>query len=470
MNLLQHVSPLLCCLAIFLSACTTPVDYKEIPIEEPSIDLQEIKERGSLILLTQNTSLSYFIYKGNPIGYDYELIKQFCNHHKINLEVIVLSDLNNMFDDLDSLKGDIIGCNLTITADRKQKVNFTDPLLKTHQVLVQRDENRDSTTWLTTLSDLNGKTIHVHKFSSFYKRLINLKEEQGIDINIVEAEGSTDSETLIAMVANNEIDYTVADENYAKLSNTYFNNLNYDLQISLPQQIAWAVRKSSDSLLVELNKWLSLRSNKKDIAYLHNKYFKFIKTHRKKVKSSYSSLYGDKISIYDETIKREAKKLGWDWRLLASLINKESSFDPDVVSWAGAFGLMQLMPGTGKLYDIDSTQTEHENIVAGVKYLKYLDKYWSKRIENNKERINFVLGSYNAGLGHIEDARLLAQHIGLDKNLWSDNVEAGLRLKSDKRYYKLPFIKNGFCRGKSVIQYVNIITEMSGHYVLIKEK
>ncbi len=433
-------------------------------------DFAEIKQKGTLVLLTENTSFSYFIYKGNPIGYDYEMVKRFCDNHNLALDVKIIDDFNEVFNDLNQKKGDLVAYNLAITPERKKQVKFTNPLFQTHQVLIQRVEKDKNKLEIQSIEDLAGKSIWVHKYSSFYEQLINLEKKFNIDIDIREADGNINTEQLIRQVAQKKIDYTVADENYAKLNKTYYNNIDYGLILSKPQQIAWAVRNSSDSLLQELNLWLSSKKHRKDNLYLQKKYFTFIISHKRKVTSPYSSLSGQKISIYDPIIKREAKKLDWDWRLLAALINKESGFNPDLTSWAGAFGLMQLLPEIAIKYGIDTTQTEEANIIAGVKYLKYLDKYWSKRIENKKERINFVLASYNAGIGHIVDARILTKLIDKNPVLWKDNVAEGLKLKTQKKYYRLPEIKNGYCRGYQVIRYVQDILETAKSYKLIKEK
>jgi len=454
---------------LFSISCTPSKKKEPIKPTATTHDFPEIKKRGTLTLLTENTSFSYFIYKGNPLGYDYEMIKRFCNSHDLNLEVKNVSDFNEIFTNLNEKQGDIIACNLTITPERQNKVNFTIPLIQTHQVLIQRKTTKDSIVWIETIEELENKQIWVHKTSSFYQQLVNLEKKFNMDIDIQEADGNLNAEQLIRMVADGKIDFTIADNNYAELNKSYYSNIDSHVILSKPESIAWAVRKTSDSPLIELNEWLTDKRFHKDNTYLQQKYFKFTRTHRRKVKSKYSSLHGNKISIYDEIIKHEAKKLDWDWRLLAALINKESGFDPDLKSWAGAFGLMQMTPQTAMKYGIDSTQTEEANIIAGVKYLIYLNKYWSKRVENKKERIKFVLASYNAGHGHIEDARIITKLIGKNTVLWNDNVTEGLKLKTQKQYYRLPEVKNGYCRGYQIINYVQDILGTAKSYTLIKE-
>ena len=145
---------------------------------------------------------------------------------------------------------------------------------------------------------------------------------------------------------------------------------------------------------------------------IYNKYFKNPKASYLRATSTYSSLNGEKISPYDELIKQAAAKLNWDWRLLASQIYQESKFDPQAESWAGAIGLMQLLPETASMYGASDVYNPKESIQAGVNYLLWLDKMWAKKVPDPKERIKFVLASFNVGQGHVLDARQLARKYG----------------------------------------------------------
>ncbi|MCB0761519.1 MAG: transporter substrate-binding domain-containing protein [Flavobacteriales bacterium] len=436
-------------------------------------DLPQIRESGKLILLTENTSTSYFLYRGQPVGYDYDLVKAFAKSQGLELEVKVIHDLNKMFDLLRSGEGDIIACNLVVNAERQQIVDFTVPIGETRQVLVQRKpegwrkmrRKQWEDSLIRTIPDLQGKTILAHKYSSFWSRLYDIQHEQGIQIDIREAPGDIDSEELIHLVAEGEIPFTVADENVALLNHTYNASIDVETAISVPQQIAWAVRPNADSLLVALDEWLSSPGNNRLLAYTHTKYFESVKDQKARVQSEFSSLGGNRISMYDEAIKTHSEELDWDWRLLASLVYTESRFDPDARSWAGAFGLMQLMPVTAERFGIDSTMKEEANIQAGVGYLKYLNKFWMPRVEDNSERIQFVLASYNVGHGHVLDAQNLAIELGLDPQKWDDNVELALEYKSQARYYQMDCVKYGYCRGNAASLYVKNVLNQYKHYV-----
>jgi membrane-bound lytic murein transglycosylase F len=181
------------------------------------------------------------------------------------------------------------------------------------------------------------------------------------------------------------------------------------------------------------------------------------------MQSDYSSLGGNKLSPYDDLIKAGAEKLGWDWRLLAAVVYQESKFNPGGESWAGARGLMQLMPETAKRFGASDVNNPKESMKAGVNYLMYLEKYWAKRVPDQQERLKFILASYNAGLSHILDARKLCVKYGKDDAIWED-VEFFLLKKSDPKYYRDPLVKTGYCKCEEPVNYVRFVLERFEEY------
>src|SRR5690606_15531757 len=126
---------------------------------------------------------------------------------------------------------------------------------------------------------------------------------------------------------------------------------------------------------------------------------------------------------------------------------QESQFDPSAESWMGAAGLMQLMPETAAAFGADSILDPQQNLMAGMKYMKSLDKALAKEISNTDERLKFVLAAYNVGLGHVWDARSLAKKYGSSDVIWKDNVEFFLLNKSNSENYRDPMVIHGYCTG-----------------------
>ena len=444
--------------------------------EQEHFDLAQIKDRGKIIALTDNSTTSYFIYKGAPMGYEYDLLSLLAEHLGVDLEIVVVKNMDEIIDMLITGKGDIIAANLTVTKERAEMINFTEHHILTRQVLVQRKpEGWEKMKFYEEIEkkmirnpiDLIGKDIHVRKNSSFYTRLQALSDEIGGDINIIEAPGDQETEYLISQVAKGEIDYTVADENVAMVNQNYYPGIDVRTVISFPQKIAWGVNKDADELLTEINMWIKEIRNKNKYVAVYNKYFKNHINQKQRVESDYFSLraQGDgKISKYDHIIKSGSREIDWDWRLLASLIYQESNFDPEAESWAGAYGLMQLIPTTASVYGVDSLSTPAENVMAGIKYLAWLNDYWKDMITDKSERIKFILASYNAGLGHIIDARNLAIKYNKEPNTWDDNVAWFVLQKSREKYYNDEVVKHGYCRGEEPYNYVKEILGRFEHY------
>ncbi|MBL0743390.1 transporter substrate-binding domain-containing protein [Chryseolinea sp. Jin1] len=439
---------------------------------EVNIDLDAIRKRGYINALVDNNSISYFIYKGHPMGYEYELLQLLAKHLNVTLKIKVTSGVEPAIQQLNKGEGDIIAFPLTINKARRKQVTFTRPHFNTYQVLVQRKPSNWKRLMLNQLeenmirnpADLIGKEVHVIKGTSYEIRLKNLSEELGGDIIIKEDTITAESESLIRKVALGEIDYTVADHTMARVNSAYYPNLDVNTVLSVPQQIAWAVRSNSPELVKEIDTWLGKIKADATFMVIYNRYFKSPRTSLVRMNSDYSSFGGNKLSPYDEMIKVGAESLGWDWRLLASVVYQESKFTLHSESWAGAKGLMQLMPATAKRFGAKDLSDPQQSIHAGVNYLKYLDKYWMKSVSDPAERLKFVLASYNAGLAHIIDARKLCRKYKKDPNVWDENVEYFLLKKSEPKYYRDPVTNAGYCKCEEPVNYVKDVLDRFEQY------
>jgi membrane-bound lytic murein transglycosylase F len=149
--------------------------------------------------------------------------------------------------------------------------------------------------------------------------------------------------------------------------------------------------------------------------------------------------------------------------LLAALVYKESGFDTTALSYAGAQGLLQLMPVTLERFGVTNPNDPIESLQGGVRYLKYLDKFWLERIPETNERIKFILASYNIGQGHVEDAWKLTLKFGKNTQRWQE-VSIFLNLKSDPIYYRDPVVKSGYAKGHIAVNYVRDVLSLFDSY------
>ena len=425
-------------------------------------DLAQIKDSGELRVLTLYSSTSYFIYRGQEMGFQYELSEQFAKSLGLKLKVEVAKNVPELIQKLQNGEGDIIAYNLPITKELKDSLIYCGEDVITHQVIVQRNNGKQKP--LKDVTELIGKDIYV-KPGKYFNRLTNLNNELGGGIRIHEVTGdSITVEDLITQVADGKIPYTVADNDLARLNKTYYPNLDIGLSISFDQRSSWAVRKDSPELAAAANKWH--KENMTSPAYTASMK-RYFENSKMVVHSPILSLKEGRISHFDHLFKKYAKEIDWDWRLLASLAYTESNFDTTAVSWAGAKGLMQLMPATARAMGVPRGKEHNpeESIKAAVKYINATDQ--SLNMIPRSERIPFILASYNAGLGHIYDAIALAEKYGKNKRIWKGNVENFILLKSNEEYFTDPVCKNGYFRG---IETYNFVKDVTSRFHTYKEK
>lgn len=450
----MRLSLLVACLScLMLWSCHSKIQDKGC-----EFDLPQIQERGELVVITANSSTSYFNYRGEPMGFQYELAQQFARSLGVKLKLKVVNNPSDMVHCLLDGDGDLIAYNLAITNSGKDSLLYCGEENITHQVVVQRRGKKA----LTDVTQLVGKEVYVYP-GKFYTRMVNLNNELGggIHIHKVEAD-SIAEEDLISWVAEGKIDYTVATNEVAKVNRTYYQNLDIGLVVSFDQRSSWAVRKSSPLLAEAVGKWNREHMNSPEFKASARRYFEL---NKRISHGAILSVKEGKISYYDDLFKKYAATIGWDWRLLAALAYTESNFNPNTVSWAGACGLMQLMPKTARAMGVPvgKEQDPEESVKAAVKYIQKLQTMFAQ-IPDEEERTKFVLAAYNAGSGHVTDAMALAKKFGRNHCMWEHNVAHYILLKSHEEYYQDPVCKNGYFRGTETYNFVREVTERAARY------
>lgn len=431
--------------------------------ENPAtLDLEEIKKRGFIRAVVDNSSTSYYIYRGRRMGYEFELLRNLASSLGVRLHLIIKSEIEEAFILLNNGQADIIAMNLEISEERKKYANFSVPLGEVSTVLVQRKQGD----LITDVNQLRNQTIHIPQGAIYKSQLCNISQDSTFAISIVEMREGR--EELITRIVEKKIDYTVVDRDLALVNLTYYDNLDASLEISEKSPVAWAVRTNAPELEKAVNSWIAKRSKSGYLATLYSKYFLNSKNTYFRTNSAFSSLGGNRISEYDEIIKTAANTLGWDWRLLASLVYKESAFNPEATSYAGATGLLQLMPVTLERFGVEDANDPYQSLMGGVNFLKYLDKFWRERIPESNERIKFILASYNIGHGHVEDAWKLTMKYGKNPQYW-EHVSHFLKLKSDPEFYRDPIVRSGYAKGHIAVNYVDDILILYNSYRVLVE-
>ncbi|MCR4341076.1 MAG: transporter substrate-binding domain-containing protein [Gemmatimonadaceae bacterium] len=452
-----------------------------------ALDLPAIEQRDTLVVIAPYNSTSYFLYRAEPMGYEYELLQKFAEEMDVKLRMLVVTERDSMFKLLRAGKGDIVAARLVGAPEDSGVVAYTRPLYATNPVLVQRSAGPPAVVVADTApalggaaepatlppitparvrqiqrpSQLQGQRVDVPEQSPYTRTLIELADTLTGDIHVVEVDAS--SEALIRAVSEGTIRYTVAQGNIADISSDHYTNIVVRPALGEAAPIAWAVRPNAPQLHARLNQWLANEKNASLLQSLYTKYFIHSAGYHQRMDSPFLTSETGRLSEYDTLFKEGAKKIGWDWRLLASQAYQESKFQPRARSWAGASGLLQLMPRTAAEFKVRNATDPEENVAGAVRFLGWLTNYWTQRIEDPDERLKFILASYNTGSGHVEDAQRLAEQAGDDPTKWAD-VSYWLLQKSKREVYTNPVVKYGYSRGIEPVNYVSIILERFQQY------
>ncbi len=404
-------------------------------VEEKKDAIRRIRERGYLLALTDRNTLNYFIYRGEPAGYQLDLLESFADYLGVPLKIIASEDISRLYYYLDNNVADVIALNLPISSEGRKLVHYTKILGETRLILIQRKDHTPK--FIASLDDLLvGDTVHARRneFMAPYYRSF-LKQTGKRPVLVQDPEIS--QEGLIREVAEGKINYLLCPENTARVYTGFYRNLDASVVAFPLYAYAWGVNHNSDTLLMKLDEWMaeSRKSGK-----LRKTYLEYFGNQRivANMGSDYVTLRGNQISPFDKEMRELSFRIHWDWRLLASLVYEESNFRLGQISSRSASGLMQLMPETAVKMGMDSVASPAQQLAAGVRYIKHLDEQLPPEITNPTDRIKFILASYNIGIGRVLQAREKAEKYGKDPNRWDGNVEYYLLSRSTKD----PYAKN----------------------------
>jgi len=456
-------------LAGFILLLSAIIIYQQVRISKEKasiVDLPQIQKKGELRALTLYSSASYFIYRDKEMGYEYEICSRLADSLGLKLKMVVAPNSKALVGMLERGEGDIVAYNLPKTIESKKKYLYCGRSFLTHQVLVQR--NSDPSKMVHEVTELIGKTVVVHKGSRNLTRLQHLNSEigGGIHIKAISVD-SLSEEDLIGMVAMGEIDYTVIDNNIAQFNKTFYKNISTSLSLSFSQHSSWMVRKTSKLLAARVDEWFRKNLQSTEYKSTTKRYFELSKGPSKYLTTGLVVLSNGSVSSFDKLFKIYAKKIGWDWRLLASIAYQESNFDPLAENWTGAKGLMQIMPKTAQTLGLprDSLFDSQTSIKGAAKLLRIYERNLSD-IQNKEQRIKLTIAAYNCGYGHIKDARALARKHQQNPDVWDgENVGKYIFLKSRPEYYQDPVCEQGYLRGSETAQFVTEVWTRYEHYL-----
>jgi membrane-bound lytic murein transglycosylase F len=413
----------------------------------PGNELDAIKARGELRVLTRNNATCYFEGSNGPVGFEYELAKAFAEHLGVRISCVVTDNFHDMIPTLLRGEADLIAAGFTITDERKQKVTFSPAYMEVHQQVVGRRGGPAP----DEVGDLVGKALWVHAGTSYEERLKELKKLYP-DLSWMSVSGY-ETEEILEMVWRGMIPLTIADSNIVAVNQRYYPQLQILFNIEEGQQLAWAMHPQHRYLIGAVDNWFFRPDTSAMVQRLKQHYYGHLKVFDYVDLVKYHLRLRHRLPRYRSYFETAAAKYGLDWRLVAAQAYQESHWNPKARSFTGVRGIMMLTLKTAAALGVESRLDPRQSIEGGVRYLAKLRKRVGDGIPE-PDRTYMALAAYNVGWGHLEDARRLAEQLDKDPDTWQD-VRATLPLLRQKKYYRK--LRYGYARGTEPVRYVDRI-------------
>lgn len=412
---------------------------------------EKIQQSKTIRFVLRNNLSSYYIWRGELLGFHYELAKRFAKEHKLRYEIIVAPDNVALLSYLIEDKADIALGFLTPTKQREENgIIFSSPYHYASELVIAHTDINP----IANESELKDRSLYLRPSSAYWQSAIKLQQKvKNLSIKAVAEDKET--ELIIADVANKKYEMTIADSHIVDLEMTFRDNIHSLMALGEPKAQSWAVKKGNNMLLNVSNDFIGKHYKGLFYNVIYNKYFKNQKRLDKHYKGYVSEKSSGILSPYDEIVKKYAQQYDFDWRLLIAQMHQESRFDPNATSMAGAQGLFQVMPRTAKELGIDNVHIPEQGIKAGIHYMDWVRKRMRISEVDENELIWFTLASYNAGAGHVRDAMRLAKQKGWKSNIWFNNVEKAMLLLAEPKYASKA--RYGYVRGEEPVTYIRAI-------------
>ncbi len=434
----RHFSLLLLC-SCLLTGCTG----------ERLTQLEAMVERGKIRVVTRNSPTTYFIGKdAAATGFEYEMARRFAESLGLELEIIIAKSTAEIIRMIEDGAADVAAATLSSHYQTQNTLMFGASYQWVTKQLIYRNGNRRP----KSLADISPQQLDIAAGTLTTRRLEQLQEEYP-DLS-VRIHADKDNHELLEMIERGEISYTVALSNELAHARQYNPEIRAAFNLSLPVPLAWAMKKSDDhSLLTAVKRFTASISKDGTLADLIDKFYGTLEFFDYVDSRKFVDRVAERLPELVPLFQAAAKTWHLDWRLLAAVSYQESHWRADARSVTGVRGLMMLTRVTAKQVGVTDRLDPNQSIQGGAKYLAELIERIPARI-GEPDRMWFALAAYNVGFGHLEDARVLTQRQGKDRDSWEE-VRQSLPLLSYRKWYRQT--KYGYARGYEPVQYVKKI-------------
>lgn len=425
--------------ALAATACTPPPN----PVGAES--LEAIRARGELVVLTLESPTTFHRDEdGDPDGYEVALVTDFARSLGVGVRFEPQDDLRALLAGMAEGRGHLAAGGVTVTEARQAAVRFG-PAYKTvtEQLVCRRGGPR-----IEAVDDLIGLEIAVVGGSSYEETLRALQAEHpALRWRPVEAASAM---PLLEQVQEERLDCTVADSTLVAHARLRFPELLTPLDLSEERSLALVLAPESDALAEALSTWSEALHASDRLERLDERWFGATRRFDYVDTARFVRRVEERLPALRPHFEAAAAETGFDWRWLAAQAYQESHWDPDAVSATGVRGIMMLTLATANEMGIEDRTDPAQSILGGARYLKALYDRLPEDAQG-RDRLFLALSAYNIGIGHMYDARRLAERAGLERGRWRDVRQMYPRLSDPDYYTSLP---RGYARGREPVQYV----------------
>lgn len=410
--------------------------------------LETVLANGAIKLVTRPGPITYYEDARGKNGFDYVLARDFAAYLGVDLEVATTESIPQIFNMLGGPKADFAGATLTVTDERQKSYMFSQPYAEVVQtVIFRRDSSQPR-----TVEDLIGKQVAVVAGSSHEEHLNTLKEDHP-DLAWLSID-NVEMIELVEMVEAGEIHYAIIDSTTFEAHRSMYTRTSRAMDISEPQQLAWAFPAHADRTLVhKANQFLQHIQASGRLKALHDRFFSDIEHFSVPSAQLFFHRMEHRLPLYRQHFEDIAEEFDMDWHFLAAVAYQESHWNPQAVSPTEVKGMMMLTKEAAFEVNVTDRLDVLQSIRGGTEYFLQTKGKIAEDIPD-PDRTLFALAAYNVGIGHLEDARVLTERAGKDPHLWND-VKEFLPLLQRKKYYST--VRHGYARGQEPVIYVRNI-------------
>jgi len=406
----------------------------------------QLSPGDELIVLTRNSPTTYFFDGDEATGFEYELVKQYAETRGLSLRVKVAFTLEELIGMLSNGEGHIAAAGLTLTPERDSQFLATDSYLVQQPLVIYKSGMSRP----RMLENLQNKDIVALAGSSHVELLKEMKRQLP-ELRWREIRAA-DTLELMQQVTEEKAELAIIDSVEFRIQQRLFPRLVAALELNGEDGIAWYLpdKPGARTLLEDVNKFLTQSTENGALEALKERHFGSVEFASRISSFTFQRKVRSELPQWQALIEEVASEYQLDWRLLAAVSYQESHWDPKAKSPTGVRGMMMITQNTAKDLGVKNRLDARESLRGGARFLKNLMRRLPIDIDE-PHRTWMALAAYNIGMGHLEDARVLAERAGLDPHRWQDVREQLPKLQNPDIY---PTTRYGFARGKEALTYV----------------